>query len=357
MGLPVLICDDSSLARKQLARILPAEWDIQLSFAEHGKEALEIIRAGQGALTLLDLNMPVMDGYDTLAAIQNEDLPALVIVVSGDIQPEARSRVLAMGALEFIKKPTQIDELEAILIKYGFFESAPQAPKIEHSVEFQATTPASVPHSVRKRGHNIQVSQREVYQEVANIAMGRAGERLAKALDVFVELPIPLVNFIASSELNMLFSSIEKNSRVSAVTQGFTGDGIHGEAVVLFNDTKVHEINKLLGNHFYTKPAESQRAEREALLDISNLIIGACLQGLGEQVHVRMNPAHPIILGQNVPLAEILNRPKKSWEQVLAIEIGYRLEENEIDIDLLLLFPGDSLPVLNRQLAYLLEGI
>ena len=75
MPLPVLICDDSALARKQLARILPAAWDIDVSFAEHGEEALELIAAGKGALTFLDLNMPVMDGYQTLEEIRRRDLP------------------------------------------------------------------------------------------------------------------------------------------------------------------------------------------------------------------------------------------------------------------------------------------
>ncbi|HLV47922.1 MAG TPA: response regulator, partial [Aliidiomarina sp.] len=151
MTLPVLICDDSSLARKQLARILPAAWDIELSFAEHGEEALELIRQGKGALTLLDLNMPVMDGYETLAEIRKHDLPAMVLVVSGDIQPEAKARVLQLGAFDFIRKPTDVATLERILTEFGFFT----APDI------------SSPEPIKLRGSNIKVSQRDMYQEVA----------------------------------------------------------------------------------------------------------------------------------------------------------------------------------------------
>ena len=40
MTTPVLICDDSSVARKQMARTLPSDWDIEISFAKHGEEAL-----------------------------------------------------------------------------------------------------------------------------------------------------------------------------------------------------------------------------------------------------------------------------------------------------------------------------
>jgi CheY-like chemotaxis protein len=103
MTIPILICDDSGLARKQMARTLPKEWDVDISYATNGAEGLEVIRAGKGEIVFLDLNMPVMDGYEVLEAIQKEDLPALVIVVSGDIQIKAHERVKALCELDFIQ--------------------------------------------------------------------------------------------------------------------------------------------------------------------------------------------------------------------------------------------------------------
>ena len=105
MSTPLLICDDSNMARKQVARSLPDGWDVSVSFANDGFEAIEAIKAGKGDVLLLDLNMPKMDGYQVLEAILKEDLPTLVIVISGDIQPEAHKRVTGLGALDFIKKP------------------------------------------------------------------------------------------------------------------------------------------------------------------------------------------------------------------------------------------------------------
>ena len=51
----VLICDDSSLARKQMARTLPANWNADVTFAVDGRDALEKLRAGAGELMFLDL--------------------------------------------------------------------------------------------------------------------------------------------------------------------------------------------------------------------------------------------------------------------------------------------------------------
>ncbi len=107
MTIPLLICDDSNMARKQVARSLPEEWEAEITFAKNGLEALDAIRAGKGEIVFLDLTMPEMDGYGVLETVKNEGLKAMVIVISGDIQPEAQERVTALGALAFIKKTCQ----------------------------------------------------------------------------------------------------------------------------------------------------------------------------------------------------------------------------------------------------------
>lgn len=119
MAIPLLICDDSSMARKQVARSLPENWEVDITFAVNGKEGLDAIRAGKGEMTFLDLTMPEMDGYGVLEHVFEEGLNAMIIVISGDIQPEARERVKKLGAIEFIKKPINKDKLTDVLNAYG----------------------------------------------------------------------------------------------------------------------------------------------------------------------------------------------------------------------------------------------
>ena len=119
MATKILICDDSSFARKQMARAIPQEWDVEIHFAGDGVEGLEVIRAGNGEVVFLDLTMPNRDGYGVLEVIRREDLPAMVIVVSGDIQPDAQERVKALGAMAFVKKPVDADKARAILTEFG----------------------------------------------------------------------------------------------------------------------------------------------------------------------------------------------------------------------------------------------
>lgn len=119
MALPVLICDDSSFARKQMKRALPEGWDIEVTFASNGLEGLDAIREGKGEVVFLDLTMPEMDGYGVLENIRKEDLNAMIIVVSGDIQPDAQARVKSLGAMAFVKKPIDKEKATQILTEFG----------------------------------------------------------------------------------------------------------------------------------------------------------------------------------------------------------------------------------------------
>jgi chemotaxis protein CheY-P-specific phosphatase CheC len=334
MTIPVIICDDSSFARKQMQRSIPDGWDVDISFAEHGQEALDLIRAGKADVIFLDLDMPVMDGYETMQIIKDEDLPTMVIVVSGDVQPEARSRMLALGALEFIRKPIDNGKLVKILTQFGLYSGKASANKRAEDV---------VPIT-----NNSQVEKFEAYREMANVSMGQAGESLAKLLGEFIDLPTPNVNLITNTELHMAIADIQRNESVSAVSQGFVSAGINGEALVIFNDSNFSNMVKLLK---YTEDKSSSSLELEALMDVSNILIGACLRALSEQLHSVFSHNHPIILGQHCDLDDILKTTTQRKEDMLAIEIAYSIKNQNINFDLLLLFPNESIDLVFDKLV------
>ncbi|WP_394130263.1 response regulator [Shewanella maritima] len=331
MTIPVLICDDSALARKQMARTLPKEWDVDVTFATNGAEGLEVIRAGKGEIVFLDLNMPVMDGYEVLQTVQSEDLPALVIVVSGDIQVKAHERVKALGALDFIQKPVSADAISNILQEYGILTLA------------QTSQENSQPM--------FEVDMRDACQEIANVAMGRAADLLAKLLDVFVLLPIPNVNVLEVSELTMALKATEESSMVSALCQGFIGAGVAGEALLLFHDSSFEDMAKLMG---LANPEDSNN-EVEVMMDTGNVLIGAFLNGISEQLDMKFSQSHPVVIGRHCTVNDLIHDNSEKWQRTLAMEINYRIEDYNIQCDLLLLFTEDSIPTLNYKLGYLLD--
>ena len=326
MTTPILICDDSSLARKQMARALPAGWDVDVTFAADGAEGLEAIRAGKGEVVFLDLNMPEMDGYEVLEAIRKEDLPALVVVVSGDIQPEAHARVTRLGAMGFIKKPIDTDELMGVLEKFGI-RPEPAATREEIDIE---------------------VSLQDCYQEIANVAMGRAVDQLARLLNAFVHMPIPRVTQTRRGDLRAVLEQISEDDTVSAVCQGFIGSGIAGEALLIFNEASYEDLAELMGYD----GAIDRHQQLELLMDMASVLIGACLNGIAQQLDVSFSQGHPAVIGQHVKMRDLLRDEASNWTEALTIEMGYTIESRNISCELLLLFTPDSLDRLNELLTY-----
>lgn len=326
MPTPVLICDDSSFAQKQMARALPRDWDVSVSFAANGAEGIEAIKSGKGDILFLDLNMPVMDGYQVLETIRREDLPTLVIVVSGDVQPEAYERVIKLGAMDFIKKPVDDLKIGEILDKFGI-RGAPG--------ETQGDL-------------DIQVDIHDAYQEIANVAMGRAGDLLARLLGAFVKLPVPRVSMLEGSDLHMALEAVAQNESVSAVCQGFIGAGIAGEAFLTFTESSFPDLAELMSH----EGAIDRGVELELLMDTASVLIGACLKGIADQLDVSFSQGHPVVLGQHIDISDLLKRNASRWPRTLAIEIGYRIENRNINCDLMLLFSEDSLDALNDRVSY-----
>ncbi|EZH84330.1 chemotaxis protein CheC [Ectopseudomonas composti] len=332
--IPLLVCDDSNMARKQLIRALPAEWPVSLSQASNGEEALTAIRQGLGQVMLLDLTMPVLDGYQTLAALRTEGLSSQVIVVSGDVQEEAVRRVRELGALAFIKKPADPEILRQTLIDLGLFN--PQG------------TPAAQAQAAALS--DLKVSFRDALREVSNVAMGRAAALLAKVLGVFVQLPVPQVNIFEVSELHMTLLDAQRGERFSAICQGFIGEAIAGEALLLFHDSEVDDMARLLG----WQP-KNEAENSEMLLDLASILIGACLAGVAEQLDLRFSQGHPQLLGQHASLDQLIQINRQRWRKTLAVEISYSLEGHAIHFDLLLLFTEDSIKRLTAKIGYLME--
>ena len=319
-----------------MSRAIPEQWDVDITYASNGQEALEIICTRPIELMFLDLNMPVLDGYQTMLQIQEQRLSVQVIVVSGDVQPEARKRMMNMGALEFIRKPVDNGKLYEILSSRGIYGGAASPSK-----------PATITHPENA------YDQLDAYREMANVAMGQAGEKLAQLLNVFIQLPIPNVNIIESTELHMAIAEIQKSDRISAISQGFISAGINGEALLLFNDSNFTNMVKLLK---YDSATINEQIELEALMDISNILIGACLNALSEQLHVRFGQNHPMILGRHRDLEDLLENSVSRWNKVVAIEIAYSIEGQDIHFDLMLLFPGKAMDIIFKKLINLVES-
>ena len=108
--LKILIVDDSELNRELLAGMLGDEYEIYQ--VENGKKAIDILEENreQFKLVLLDINMPVMDGYEVLSIIKRrkwlDKLP--VIVISAEISGESVKKAYELGASDYFVRPFNV---------------------------------------------------------------------------------------------------------------------------------------------------------------------------------------------------------------------------------------------------------
>ncbi|MEK7258601.1 MAG: response regulator [Pseudomonadota bacterium] len=332
MATPVLICDDSTLARKQMARALPAEWDVELTFAANGEEAVNAIKAGKADILFLDLNMPVMNGYEVLDVIRAQDLPTMVLVVSGDIQADAYRRVISKGALDFVQKPVSTEKIRDILSRYGIVANAADS----------RVASFHIPEMPEGDCNFV-----ETLQEVVNVAMGQAGSKLADLLGTFIQLPVPQVHLCPYGELKHRLSCRTSHT-LTAVSHGFSGSGVSGEAVLLLGADSFPPLISLL----HEESSNYRQQELGVLVDLSGLLVGACLQGVSEQLDLDINHSFPVVLGRERPLPELLGT-RHDTSPVAAVEINYQFLGGQIHCHLLLLVEQDSIAKLNERMELL----
>jgi CheY-like chemotaxis protein/HPt (histidine-containing phosphotransfer) domain-containing protein len=116
----VLIVDDNNLNRKVFEHIIGLMY--QFDIAENGQVALDKIRNEHFDLILMDIQMPVLDGINTLKAIKTENLTdAPVVAVSAFANQKDRDYFISMGFDDFIPKPIKpkmlLETLELYLKK------------------------------------------------------------------------------------------------------------------------------------------------------------------------------------------------------------------------------------------------
>ena len=102
----ILVVDDLLLNRAQLSQVL-AEVGYQVFEAANGQEAVEQFKQHQPDLVLMDIMMPVMDGYEAARKIKrlSDSQHVPIIFISGETSDEAVAKALDAGGDDFVAKP------------------------------------------------------------------------------------------------------------------------------------------------------------------------------------------------------------------------------------------------------------
>ncbi len=107
----VLLVDDEAHIRKFIALLVKQLGDITVIEAANGQEALASYRTEHPDLVLLDVNMPVLDGIETLRALRQLDPNAVVVMLTSLTSRTMIERAAELGASNYIRKDTKPEEM------------------------------------------------------------------------------------------------------------------------------------------------------------------------------------------------------------------------------------------------------
>jgi PAS domain S-box-containing protein len=114
-GMRVLLVEDNQMNQFVANQVLEL-WNIKVDFADDGLQAVNLLKENDYALVLMDLQMPVMSGYEATAYIRdrtnrlrNPEIP--IIALTADAFPETKKKVMESGMNDFVTKPLEQNDL------------------------------------------------------------------------------------------------------------------------------------------------------------------------------------------------------------------------------------------------------
>lgn len=194
--------------------------------------------------------------------------------------------------------------------------------------------------------------QREALQEITNIGMGQAGASIAQVLGEFIELSVPQISTLAAAEIPLALAALAGNGLASAVRQAFVGE-LRGEAIVIFAEHSATDLAELL---CYEDVLDGP-ATRELLLDISNVLVGACLGGIAGLLRAEIGFSAPSLLAYERPAGDIIQAEAIAARCALLVEVRFGLEKRVFRCHLVMLMPEDAIAALRLALDRFIEEL
>ncbi|HEY8934229.1 MAG TPA: response regulator [Cyclobacteriaceae bacterium] len=119
----ILLVEDTILSQMVVKKCL-ANRGIEVTIANNGKEALELIRNKDFQIVLMDLHMPEMDGYESTSKIRAMDdsyyksVPIILFSATSVLDAKEKANARTLGITDFMSKPILFDELDCLIHTY-----------------------------------------------------------------------------------------------------------------------------------------------------------------------------------------------------------------------------------------------
>ncbi|MBN2646010.1 MAG: chemotaxis protein CheC [Desulfuromonadaceae bacterium] len=201
--------------------------------------------------------------------------------------------------------------------------------------------------------------EKDILQEVMNIAFGQASADLAEVIDIFVVLSVPNIQVIQGRDLpKYLLEEIHSSGLVNIIEQGFLGK-FSGQALLIFPCG----AEKVLLNLF-NQGAEAvggcdidvDTLELETLMEVGNILIGACIGKIAELLQDIVTYDPPRLIAQDFSLEHPKCCPIDENSFAISIRTVFRFEQEDVEGYLFLITNQRSIEWLKKALYAFLES-
>jgi len=146
--------------------------------------------------------------------------------------------------------------------------------------------------------------ERDILQEVMNIAFGKASAELAEVIDIYVVLSIPDIKMLKTADVpRYIEEEIKDLKDLSVIKQSYTGK-FHGTALLLFPGGAGKKLFSLFDNGSTTGSGSEDLSvvlEKETLLEVGNILIGASVSKVAELLDDVISYRPPRIVVESKP--------------------------------------------------------
>ncbi|MEK6783095.1 MAG: ATP-binding protein [Bacteroidota bacterium] len=220
--LNILLVEDNDINRLYAINILKA-WECSVETAENGYVAVEKLKITSFDIVLMDIQMPVMDGFVATKAIRsgeraNREIP--IIALTANTSKKDVEKCLAAGMNDCISKPFTPDDLLRVLIKYGNRKSIPGKVASANDPNFQIGSSSAVdliylkkisknnPEFIKEMVDAFLEIMPNTIDEIRNLALSNAWEGVARATHK-IRPSLTLMGMTSAKELSI---QIENNA-------------------------------------------------------------------------------------------------------------------------------------------------
>lgn len=195
--------------------------------------------------------------------------------------------------------------------------------------------------------------ERDIFGEIVNVAMGKAGARLSEAFSGFVNLRVPDIRAFGAADVQATRDRLVKTyDRISVLDQEFFGE-FAGNIAVVYGPASYAALREVLG--FDDRDGDGRKQREELLLELGNALASTCVLDVAALLELRTGMRAPRVVVFDTPSVAAVQHlfgDSQAWSgPALLIDIVFHLEAHDVPFELMVTVSSDCLLEVKKALA------